>query len=258
MLKNIYKISIFLVVFLFAQSALAATFTLTPGSISTKTGSDFNLSIYLNPNASIDYTAKVELKYPADMLQVNSFTPASGWMLLSQSGYDSIDNTNGVMIKTGGYPSGISTNIPFGTVSMRAKKAGNASISVGSNSMILDGNNSNAMSASLASATVSIAAPATTSTAQNTTAQSQTTVTQSIDDSSNNQIDESESGTTNQIDEQENNAAVTTINTQEMPAKASLVDFLTFRTGNAWANLLLAIIIILIVIYIGYLLMRKK
>jgi hypothetical protein len=147
-----------------AAPALAATsVSFTPVSVSVRQGQPFTLTIGVNPQGVKNYTAKTELHYPADLLEVKSFTFAPSWMPLAQTGYDLIDNTNGVFIKTAGYPGGLSSATTFGTVSFLAKKSGNGTITLNSgNSLALDANNQNVIGSATVQSAVAIAAPAST------------------------------------------------------------------------------------------------
>src|SRR3989344_5755358 len=108
-----------------AAPALAATsVSFAPVNVSVRQGQTFTLTIGVNPQGVKNYTAKTELRYPADLLEVKSFTLADGWILFSKPGYDLTDNTNGVLIKTAGYPNGVSSSTTFGKVSFLAKKSG--------------------------------------------------------------------------------------------------------------------------------------
>ena len=144
-----------------AAPALAATsVSFTPVNVSVRQGQTFTLTIGVNPQGVKNYTAKAELHYPADLLDVKSFTFAPSWMPLAQSGYDLTDNTNGVFIKTAGYPGGISSAVTFGTVSFLAKKSGNGTIALNSgNSLALDANNQNVIGSATVQSAVAIAAP---------------------------------------------------------------------------------------------------
>ena len=93
----------------------------------------------IDPQGIKNYTAKIQIQYPAELLEAKSFTFGDGWMALSQPGYDSINNVKGILIKTAGYPGGISKAITFGTVSFLAKKTGNGIIKIGADSIVLDG-----------------------------------------------------------------------------------------------------------------------
>lgn len=84
--------------------------------------------------------------FPKDLAIIQSFNMGSNWMALSQPGYDLLDNTNGVLIKTAGYPGGISSTKTFGVVNFSAKKEGIGKITATANSMILNGNNQNVLS----------------------------------------------------------------------------------------------------------------
>ncbi len=146
MTKSIFR-NILVVMGLFlAVPASAAVFNFSPTSVNTEAGKDFALQISLNPQATANYTAKIELNYPADTLEVKSFTFGDDWMKLKQPGYDAIDNTNGALIKTAGYPGGISSPVSFGTVYFHAKKTGNAVISATANSLVLDSLSKNVLS----------------------------------------------------------------------------------------------------------------
>lgn len=141
-----------------ALPVFAGTLSLTPANVSVKQGQSFNAVVALNPQGVKNYTVKLELKYPAGLLEVKSFSFGDKWMPLSQAGYDLIDNTIGTMIKTAGYPGGTTSALTFGTVSFTAKKSGNGTISVGSNSQIFDATNGNVLSGS-SQISVAVSAP---------------------------------------------------------------------------------------------------
>jgi len=153
-----------------AAPALAATsVSFAPVNVSVRQGQTFTLTIGVNPQGVKNYTAKTELHYPADLLEVKSFTFAPSWMPLAQTGYDLTDNTNGVLIKTAGYPGGVSSALTFGTVSFLAKKSGNGTITLNSgNSLALDANNQNVIAGASVQTAVAISAPAPTPTTPKT------------------------------------------------------------------------------------------
>lgn len=124
-------------------SALAATtISFSPLAGEYREGQTFSVNVVVNPQSPV-YTVKAELNYSANLLEVQSFTFANNWMPLSQSGYDLIDNSNGVLIKTAGYPSGLSSQAALGTVVFRVKARGSATVKLGDGSLVLDGNNAN-------------------------------------------------------------------------------------------------------------------
>jgi len=136
----------------------ATTVSFSPTAVNVTAGQTFNLSVAVNPQGIKNYTIKLELKYPADLLEVKSFSFASGWMVLTQTGYDLIDNSSGTLIKTGGYPIGLASATQFGTVSFYAKKAGNGQIQTGASSLALDGQSQNVLSGT-SQTLVTISAP---------------------------------------------------------------------------------------------------
>jgi hypothetical protein len=120
---------------LYALPALAATTaSISPTNVKVVAGQQFNVVVAVNPNGTSNYAEQLQINYPANLLQVSAFNIGSGWMALTQTGYDSVDNVNGVLIKTAGYPSGITSLTPFGTITFTAEKSGNGTITIGSRS----------------------------------------------------------------------------------------------------------------------------
>lgn len=136
----------------------ASTLSLSPTVVNITQGRTFNLTVAINPQGTADYTVKTELKFPADLLSVQSFSFAPNWMPLAQSGYDATDNTAGSLIKTAGYPAGLTTTTSFGTATFLAKKSGSAVIETGVSSFALDANNQNVLNAVPVQAQVTISA----------------------------------------------------------------------------------------------------
>lgn len=127
------------------SASAATTLSVTPVNISAIQGEEFMLEVRINPQGIKNYTAKIELEYPADLLEVKSFTFENTWMSVNQPGYDLIDNTNGILIKTAGYPGGVSSSEIFGTVLFSTKKAGEGIIKIMDDSLILDAENQNVL-----------------------------------------------------------------------------------------------------------------
>lgn len=137
---------------------LAATSVkLTPAAVKTNAGQVFTVPVVVDPQGVKNYTVKVMLNYPADLLEVRSFTFSSRWMPVTQSGYDLVDNSNGILIKTAGYPQGFSANAQLGTVTFRAKKAGTGTVSLAEGTTALDQANQNVFAGS-SQVNVSVAA----------------------------------------------------------------------------------------------------
>ena len=143
---------------LFALPALATTTaSITPTDVKIAAGQQFNVVIAVNPNGASDYAEQVKINYPADLLQVTSFNIGSSWMSLTQPGYDSIDNVNGVLTKTAGYAGGITSQTPFGTITFTAMKSGSGAITIGNGSQAFQKSGQTAMIGTGASVVVTAA-----------------------------------------------------------------------------------------------------
>ncbi len=121
-----------------ATGFAATTATFSPTTINAGVGQTFTVNVSLNPNGVQNYAEKLEVTYPASQLEVRSFTFASNWMNLAQPEYDSIDNINGVMIKSAGYPGGFSSQTAYGTITFAVKRTGTAVIKVGNTSQAFE------------------------------------------------------------------------------------------------------------------------
>ena len=140
--------------------AFAASMSLSPLNVSVKSGQTFSVLVSLDPQSGKISTAKVELKYPANLVEVTGFSfVGPSWIALAQEGYDLVDNTNGSMIKTAGYPKGASVPIAFGTATFRAKQSGIATISVGDKTLLLGADGKNSLSGAVAPVSVTITIP---------------------------------------------------------------------------------------------------
>lgn len=144
--------------FLGTSHAFASSVLLSPGESTFTPGQSFSVTIAVDPASSKVYTSKVALKYPADILEVESFSLSSGWQALTQSGYDLVDNNSGSLIKTAGYTGGIGSKTTFGVVKFRVKKVGVAKVSVTSASALYDENSKNVLSGNTTS-TFTVSAP---------------------------------------------------------------------------------------------------
>jgi len=147
------------VLFWVMPTLTSANVLLSPSNIDTAPGEVFNIIISIDPQGIKNYTAKTELEYSADLLEVKSFNFGSNWMVLFQEGYDLIDNEQGLLIKSAGYPGGLSSTAIFGTVSFLSKKAGSGTIAIGDNSFVLDSTNQNVIGDKSSRTSVAVVAP---------------------------------------------------------------------------------------------------
>jgi len=144
-----YIISIFAVllgIFMTSSAIASTSITLDPSNINVVAGQKVDLVIYANSNGVKNGTVKIEVSYPANLLSVSSFAQSPVWMSNTETGYDSIDNTNGSLIKTAGYPRGFISAVPFGTITFTTKVDGVATVKVENGSIALDASGKNTFS----------------------------------------------------------------------------------------------------------------
>ena len=142
MKKSLTLLTTLFLIFPFLTSA--ATFSFSPNTNTYLPSQSFSVDVYVNPDAGEEITtAKLVLSFPTQILKINSFTLASGWVALTQPGYDSLDNTKGELIKTGGFPGKVTTKKLFGTITFSTQNEGTAKLVVGSNSLLLNPTNVN-------------------------------------------------------------------------------------------------------------------
>lgn len=253
------KKSIFIVILatlgmaIWSMPTLAATSVLfSSTNVNVKQGQNFTLTTSVNPGGIKNYTVKLELNYPADLLEVKSFTFASSWMPLSQSEYDLIDNSNGVLIKAAGYPGGLSSTTIFGTISFSAKKAGSGIITLGGNSLALDSTNQNVLSGT-PQISIIIIAPTPVETPpveESETPAPETPAALVSPEEEEVEITEEEEGVT------------TTQPKQQPEEKASFLaavgSIVTFGTENIWASFFAGMIISAILIYLIHYFIRRS
>ena len=219
-----------------AVPALAVTtISLSPANVDVTSGKTFNVTIGVNPQSVANYTEKIELTYPADILEARAFNFGGSWMPLAQTGYDLIDNTNGVLVKTAGYPGGLSSVATFGTISFYAKKAGSGNIKLGNGSLALDANNQNVLSGT-PEIFVKISAPAIIPVTPETPA--------------------IETPATPEQPAAEQPIAQQPV--QQISLIAALGVILTLGTGNLWLGILVGLVILAIIIYVAYWLRKRK
>lgn len=139
-------VSLFLLLLIVVpQISLASAISLRSSTTKVEPTKTFTLSIYADPKSVASYTTQANIKFPADLVSLESFTYTSSWIEIKLSGYDLIDNINGKLIKTAGYPNGFSTETLLGTAVFRAKKAGTVVISTEKESYILDIDSNNTL-----------------------------------------------------------------------------------------------------------------
>ncbi len=129
----------------FPHATEASSFVLKDKAVTVEAGRTFTLPVTIDPEGEKQYTARFTLAFPSALLEVTSFSFAPRWLGVPQPGYDLVDNKSGQLIKTAGFPRGFSAPKSFGTVTFRAKAAGEAIITVGPRSFVLNAQNTSTL-----------------------------------------------------------------------------------------------------------------
>lgn len=144
-----------------AGAAQAATISLTPSASTVTAGQTFTVLMSVDPAGESVSTVKSVLSYPADLLTPTSFTYQSDsptWIPLAQAGYDSMGS--GEIIKTAGFPGGLTAKKVFGTITFVAKGSGSATVGISDKSLAYDTQNNNVLSGAQGAVTITVRAPA--------------------------------------------------------------------------------------------------
>lgn len=108
------------------------------GAQNVKVGDRVTVTVTYTPSGSPVFTASSDLKYDASMLGYSGVSFGGTWLPINQAPYDLTES--GHVVKTAGYPGGLSSSARFATFTFTALKAGTTNISL-SGGMALDENN---------------------------------------------------------------------------------------------------------------------
>jgi len=223
----------------------AATFSFSPSTGSFAPEETFSVAVYVNPSVGEEITvAKISSAFSASDLEVVSFSQSTGWIPLATPGSDLIDNTTGKLIKTGGFPARITASKLFGTITLKAKSVGTATINVEGDSMMLDTANVDKF-ASAAGASFTIAAPTVTPPA----------ATQSDDDS---EISGTVAPTTSTTDDPAIDNATITDEVATSTSQSQTAAVAAAGDNAGIKNLWYYLIAVLVIVVAGGLYWRKK
>jgi hypothetical protein len=106
----------------------ATQISFEPSDVTVVPGESFTLAVYVNPDTEEVFTISSALSFPADLVSVTDFAFADNWQPLTMGQYDRTNNTTGMLVKTGGYPGGVSTLRQIGTVTFTARQTGAGTI----------------------------------------------------------------------------------------------------------------------------------
>lgn len=140
----IFTSIVFLGAILFGKPVFAATnFQFSPTKVTVKEGETFTVQTMVLPSKGKNYTVKMELEFPPEMLSIKSWSYGESWMPVRKSGYDLLNNDKGHFIRTAGYPEGFDSLTLLGTITFYAKKSGDAVLRLNRESFIFDQNGKN-------------------------------------------------------------------------------------------------------------------
>ncbi|MBL4644667.1 MAG: hypothetical protein JKX80_02255 [Candidatus Pacebacteria bacterium] len=244
MKKTQYILLSLIIVFPFTVSA--ATFTLSPNSGNFQEGNTFTSIVSVNPAAGETITAaQLSIDFPVSNLELVSFTPVTG--LLAPVA-PAIDNVAGTLSYTAAFLPGITTATTFGTITFRAKTDGQAQVSFGSDTKLLDPTNADKQVASTgANYTVLVQAPAPTPSVTPPPAPSTTTITPTptasvIETAVPTGNEPEEDGVATTTDEEN---STTTVTNAQLAAAAAGVDTGS-QNSKPWYYILAVIVLLLI------------
>ena len=83
-----------------ASSVQASSFVLKPNVFAVQVGKTFALPVVVDPAGKSQYTVRLSIAFPSDLLEVTSFAFGQNWIAVSQPKYDVLDNKQGQLIKT--------------------------------------------------------------------------------------------------------------------------------------------------------------
>tara|TARA_B100000745_G_scaffold299235_1_gene249585 strand:- start:315 stop:989 length:675 start_codon:yes stop_codon:yes gene_type:complete len=112
----------------------AASFEFVAGEAAV--GESVHVVLNVLPGEEAVYTAKAVVAFDEKTLQVSDIKVADGWMALSQPGYDLVEN--GQIIKTAGFPGGITQKTPFLTFTATKLTDGPSIVAIEGASFVLN------------------------------------------------------------------------------------------------------------------------
>ncbi|MDO8523205.1 MAG: cohesin domain-containing protein [bacterium] len=133
----------FLLLVCVPTSVYAASLTFTSPTGDVRVGGTFMIKVMLDPLAENVFTVKAAIAYPAELLRITSFTFSDTWTPLNQPGFNEINNEKGSIIKTGGYPGGISAPVIFGIITFKGIKEGSATVAITDDSIVFNSESKN-------------------------------------------------------------------------------------------------------------------
>jgi len=118
-----------------ALGAGTASVNFSPQIGNYNVGKTFQVNVNIDPKGQALDTARIEIKYPSDLLEIKSFDFGPSFTI--PSGENAFDNSTGIFTYGAGIPEGTNQPALFGTITFSAKSAGSAAISLSPESLVL-------------------------------------------------------------------------------------------------------------------------
>lgn len=131
-----------------------ATLLLSPNTQTVKTGAEFTLTVQVNPNGESLDTVRVNISFPAALLEVKGFK--LGTLFPNALPGNSIDNSSGTVVQGAFSFDPVTKSGAFGTLTFRALSAGKATVAVTASSRAISDGEEKIDTNNLGQATITI------------------------------------------------------------------------------------------------------
>lgn len=110
--------------------------------IEAKVGQEVSVNVYVDSlYGETNYTVKADISFSEEQLSVKDFTFANDWISIVAPDYDLVDNVNGHLVKTAGFPGGWTGKKLLGVITFIPKTASFGKVTVGSGTFVLNADN---------------------------------------------------------------------------------------------------------------------
>lgn len=152
------RIGALIAVFILPLSMHAATFGISSPTAG-EMGQTRSFVVTVYPAGETIYSVQADLLFDTAVLDILSVEYASGWLPLTQSGYDEINESQGVIVKTAGYPGGVNTPTVFATITTRLTGTGTGAVRTTSDTQVLNAESENVYTGNASGSVVIRAVP---------------------------------------------------------------------------------------------------
>ncbi|HAQ03089.1 hypothetical protein A2467_01115 [Candidatus Nomurabacteria bacterium RIFOXYC2_FULL_36_8] len=146
-IKNVIASIVFSFFALLSFSSIAfasTTVGFDSSAVQSNLNGDLKVNVYADSsNGEVAYTVRTAVRFSGEQIAVKSFEFAPGWIAINADGYDLIDNTNGMIMKTAGFPGGFTGQKLVGVITFTAKASSIGKIAISNQTFVLNENSDN-------------------------------------------------------------------------------------------------------------------